>query len=529
MPLGLGKTSIAISPDGTRVVYVASRNGTRHLVVRDLGSFELRPLRGTDGAVAPFFSPDGNAIGFFSENALKTVSLSGGDPVTVTEARQARGGVWLADGSIVFGNFEGAQLVQVPRSGAPRIVANSSYSFQSMAALPQTSAVLTDIRSGPNPDFNTVEAVSLADGGRKVLVRSGTHPFYRDGRLFFLRSGSLYAVRFDPVTLVVTGSPVAILDGIRTETQGAGQVALSEEGTLVYVEGATAWQGTPVWVTRDGMAQRVGAPERVYGTFALSPDGRRVAFEVAAATTDIWIYELGRGTFSRLTQDGDNRTPVWSPDGRVVAYNTIRDGMRTVASRPVDGSGPETRLWSGSLQCAPYAWSPDAKSLAMGCESKDSSEDLYILTLGDPTLRPFVITPFSDWGAHFSPDGKWIAYITDASGQYEVVVRPYPGPGSLWQISIGGGEEPVWSGDGREIFYRNGTKWMSVGVSTTGQFSATPPRVMFEGPYINVPNFSYDLAPDGRFLLLQGPPASPAMHFNVVLNWTEELKRIVPR
>ena len=529
-PLGLGKISIAISPDGKRVVYAANRNGTAQLVVRELDQFDSRPLRGTEGAYGPFFSPDGASVAFFSQNALKRVSLAGGEPVTVAETRHARNGAWLPDGSIVFGNLEGSLLIHVQTAeSASRTVATSSYLFQSLAALPKASAMLVDIRSGPNPDFNTIEAVSLQDGVRKVLLSGGTRPAYADGRLLFMRGGTLFAAPFDADRLEVTGSAVAVVEGIRTESEGAGQVAVSAEGTLVYVEGAPTWEGTPVLVGRDGKTQPIGTPKHVYGMPALSPDGRRLAIEVAATTVDIWVFEIGRGTFTRLTQDGKNSSPVWSPDGRHIAYAASRSGTSTVVSRPADGSGPETTLWSGKPECRPYSWAPDGKSLALGCSIEGREDDLYALWPGTANpLRPFFGTPYSDWGSRFSPDGKWIAYISDASGQYEVYVRPYPGPGNQWQISTGGGEEPAWSRDGKEIFYRNSTKWMTVGVKTTTEFSASPPTLLFQGPFVNVPGPSYDVGPDGRFLLLEGPPETPVRRLNVVLNWFDELRRLVP-
>jgi Tol biopolymer transport system component len=531
-PLGLGKKSIALSPDGTRVVYVAIRNGTPQLVVRDLERFESRALRGTDGAYGPFFSPDGTSVGFFSQNALKKVSLLGGDPVTVAEARQARSGTWLPDGSIVFGNFEGSVLVQMPSAGgAGRTIATMYFAFQSLSSLPISTHVLVDLGASANPDLNTIEAVAVADGTRKVLLIGGTHPSYADGRLLFMRGGAMFAVGFDIDRLEVMGAPVAVVEGVRTEAQGAGQAAVSRDGTLVYVEGTPAWQGTPVLVGRDGKAQPIGAPKQAYGTFAMAPDGRRVAFEVVGTTTDVWIHEIARGTFTRLTQSGRNGAPVWSPDGRRVAYNSVVDDKISLMARPIDGSEGETSLWpDATLRCVPTSWSPDGKTIAASCWSDQSGNpDVYLLSLGDNSVpRVFADTPFSDWGAKFSPDGRWIGYTSDASGQYEVYVRPHPGPGSQWQISNGGGEEPVWSHDGKEIFYRNGTKWMVVDVKAGSDFIATPPRLLFTGPYVNVPGRSYDVGADGRFVLIEGPPEAPVTRVNVVLNWFDDLKRLVP-
>jgi Tol biopolymer transport system component len=529
-PLGLGKISIAISPDGKRVVYVANRSGTPQLVVRELDQFDVRPLRGTEGAYGPFFSPDGGSVGFFTQTALKRLSLAGGDPVTVAETRHARSGAWLSDDSIVFGNLEGSQLMQAQLAGSSvRTVVTSEYMFQSVGALPNAATVLVDIREGPNPDFNTIEAISIQDGKRKQILQGGTHPVYADGRLLFTRSGTLFAAPFDVERLEVTGQAIAAVEGVRSETEGTGQFAVAGDGTLVYVEGAPGWEGTPVWVSRDGKREPIGTPKRVYGKPVLSPDGRRLAFEVAAQTVDIWVFEIGRGTFTRLTQEGKNSSPVWSPDGRLIAYAATRGDTTTIVSRPADGSGPETTLWNGKPVCRPYSWAPDGKSLALGCSVEGREEDLYSLWPGAAMpLRPFVSTVYSDWGPSFSPDGGWIAYISDASGQYEIYVRPYPGPGSQWQISTGGGEEPTWSRDGKEIFYRNGTKWMVTAVNAKTEFSASPPMLLFQGPFVNVPGPSYDVGPDGRFVLLEGPPETPVRRLNVVLNWFDDLRRLVP-
>jgi serine/threonine-protein kinase len=529
MPLALGKTSIAISPDGSRIVYVANLGGTPRLVVRDLDRFQSRTIPGTDGAYGPFFAPDGQSVGFFSRNTLKKVSLAGGDPVTVCEARNATAGAWMSDGSIVFGNLYGAALVRVPAAGgAPQPVAGGGQgkSFLSVTALPDTLSVLTDSSVSANPDANLIESVSLEGGGRKVVLRGGASPSYINGYLLFMRGGSLLAAPFDLKRLEVTGPVVPMIEGVRMETGGYSQVAVSRDGTLVYVEGTPAWQGAPVWVGRDGVAQPIGASKQAYGGFALAPDGRRLAIVVAGATDDVWVYEVGRGTFTRLTQEGNNYQPVWSPDGRQIAYQSIHGNTSTIRSRSADGTGAETQLWSGD--CGVWSWSPDGKSLALSCITDRTDYEIYVLPLeGDRKPRLFASTPFTEWGAHFSPDGRWIAYISDVSGRYEVYVRPYPGPGGQWQISTDGGEEPVWSRDGREIFYRNGVNWMAAGVKTTPQFSAEPPKLMFTGPYVNVPGFSYDVAPDGRFVLIKGAEETPVTHLNLVLNWFDELKRRV--
>ena len=271
------------------------------------------------------------------------------------------------------------------------------FAFQSLSSLPISTHVLVDLGAGANPDLNTIEAVAVADGTRKVLLSGGTHSSYADGRLLFMRGGAMFAVGFDIDRLEVMGSPVAVVEGVRTEAQGAGQAAVSRDGSLVYVEGTAAWQGTPVLVSREGKAQPLGAPKQVYGTFALAPDGRRIAFQVVGTTADIWVYEIGRGTFTRLTQSGGHSNPIWSPDGRRVAYTSVVDGKISLMARPVDGSGSETPLWNDTtLRCGPSSWSPDGKTIAASCSSDQSGLDVYLLSIGDTSdPRPFVSTPFS--------------------------------------------------------------------------------------------------------------------------------------
>ncbi|MBA3231929.1 MAG: protein kinase [Acidobacteria bacterium] len=527
-PLADGRTSIAISPDGSTLVLVVERNGTSELVVRALNRFETRRLPGTEGAYGPFFSPDGSSVGFFSGTVLRRVSLSGGDPATVCEARNAFGGIWMPDDTVIFWDQEGGRVVRVPATGGtPRaIVSAPRPTFITYSALPGGHSVLMGEWTSGSNDQAPIQVLSIETGEQNTIIQGGTHALYAaTGHILFLRGASLFAVPFDVTRLVTTGSPVPVLDGIRSEQSGPGQVALASDGTLAYVEGGPAWIGRPVWVTRDGAATPVGMPTGSYAQLRLSPDGSRIAIEVRGAGSDIWVYETVRGTFSRLTQDGRSHLPAWTPDGRQVTYLSLRDDGVAIVTRPADGSGAEEVVWSGQSE-APWSWSPDGSMLAIQCG--DTGNDICVLAMeGERRPRPIATTPSTEWGAAFSPTGRWIAYTSDASGRYEVYVRLASGEGGQWQISSGGGEEPVWSRDGRELFYRIGYKWMAVEVGSGPDFTAGSPRLLFEAPYQNLSGFSYDVTPDGeRFLMVQLPDTGPQRRVNVILNWFAELRRV---
>jgi eukaryotic-like serine/threonine-protein kinase len=526
-PLADGRRAIALSPDGSALAYVVNRQGTGELAVRRLDSFDARRLPGTSGAHSPFFSPDGASVAFFSGSALRRVAIEGGDPVTITEARNPFGGVWLDDGTIVFSDREGSQVVRVPAAGgAPAVIAQAAQpTFVLYSALPEGRGILIGRWGVASNDYRQVEVLSL-DGERRTVLQGGTQALYAaSGHLVFLRGGTVHAVPFDLDRLEARGDPVPLIGGVRSEQSGPGQLALARDGTLVYVEGSPGGIGTPVWVARDGTATPVGLPAGSYGQLRLSPDGRRIAIEVQGAATDIWVFEIERGAFTRLTQDGASVLPLWTPDSRRVTFMSERDGRPVIITRAADGSGVEEVL---AIEGAgpPWSWSSDGLRLAVQCG--ESGDHLCIVEpAGDRRLRPIVASPFSDWGAAFSPDGLWIAYTSDVSGRYEVYVRPSSGEAGQWQVSTDGGEEPVWSRDGRELVYRYGFRWMTVSIDEGVTFGAGQPRVLFEGAFQNLNGFSHDISPDGtRFLMVQSPDARPATRLQVVLNWFEELRRL---
>ena len=325
-----------------------------------------------------------------------------------------------------------------------------------------------------------------------------------------------------------------VLDGVlqRRDT-GSAQFSISGGGSLAYVPaGAEGFQRTLVWVSRTGAEESVAAPPRSYDSPQLSPDGRRVAVEIA---DQVWLYDLERGTLTRVTLEGRlNVSPAWRPDGTRLAFST-ENGMSW--QRP-DGGGELEPLTNRAefthARQVPRSWSPDGRFLAFHGSAGSAGRDIWVLRLDDHKALPFVRTPFQEGAPAFSPDGHWLAYVSNESGAPEVYVQPYPGPGGKRQVSTDGGTEPVWNRSGRELFYRSGLKMMAVDVTTGPAFSAGRPRALFERRYLSsvfpLIGVAYDVAPDGqRFLMVNEVEQSPsATQIVVVQNWFEELKRLVP-
>jgi serine/threonine-protein kinase len=343
------------------------------------------------------------------------------------------------------------------------------------------------------------------------------------------------AVPFDLERLQITGAAIPVVEGVQqSDTTGAAQYSISSAGSLVYVSGGAAQEAQRglVWVTRNGVEQPLAAPAHAYAVPQISPDGQRVAVEIGP---QIWLYDLARDTLTRFTFEGDtNNNPVWTPDGKRIAFYSTKDGPLNLFSQLADGSGSLEKLRTSDFTDVPRSFSPDGQFLAFHEVAPDTQRDIWVLKLSDRKAQVFLRTQFTEGAPQFSRDGRWIAYVSNESGRPEVYVQPYPGPGGKWQISTDGGTEPVWNRNGRELFYRSGNKMMAVDVTTQLGFSVGKPRTLFEGQYAvsQFPNTSvgYDVSPDGqRFLMVkQDAQAISATQINVVLNWFEELKRRVP-
>ena len=542
---------LAISPDGTRLVYEASSAGGTKLYVRSLDELIATPIAGTERAQGNhFFSPDGESVAFFTtDRKLKKVSLMGGTPITLSDiSTRVLSGSWVED-TIVFSQGSGStsDLYQVSANGGePEILAvpdaeKGERQYFSPEILPGGKAVLFTIFLGGR-NYQTA-VLSLETGERKVLLEGSRDARYAPtGHLVYelYGTGTLMAVPFDLGRLEIAGDSVPILQGVRQALNGWVDYSFSSDGTLVYVPGGSgAGQFRLVWVDRQGAVEPMGAPPHNYRAPRLSPDGGRVAVTITDTSTDIWVYNIVRQTLTRLTFEGDNQQPQWTPDGKRVMWRSEREGVPgNLFWKLADGTGAVERLTTSEFRQNPGSWSPDGQFLAFyqqpSTGSSPTARDIWILPLeGERKPQSILQTQFNELAPVFSPDGRWLAYVSDESGRNEIYVRPFPKvEEGKWQISTDGGVELRWAGNGRELFYRNesGDQMMAVNITTEPTFGPGTPRLLFEGVYIRSQGASafYDVTPDGqRFVMVQAE-GTVSPQINVVLNWFEELKRLVP-
>jgi len=436
--------SVALSPDGTSLVYAADRGESSQLYLRDIKQLEAKPIPGTERAHGPFFSPSGEWVGYFDYEAgkLMKVSLRGGAPIVICKAPpNSRGASWGSDDSIVFTRSYNSGLYRVPAVGGTLQVITTldpekkekTHRFPQI--LPDGKTVLFTIGTSEFTSYDDarIAIVSLKTGKRKTLVEGGTNARYApSGHIVYARAGSLMAVPFNLKQLKVIGSPVRILEGVVTsDAFGAAQFNFSPNGSLIYVTGGPeAYYTKLVWVDRKGDIQSLPVTPRIFNRVSNSPDGKRLALQFGGGNEDVWIYEIEREILTRLTAGWDDQRPIWTPDSNRVTYQNTRGELYTLFWKPADGSAPAEKLITGEHNVWPDSWSPDGKMLAFTERHPSTGMDIWVLpTEGEGEPQLFLQTSFNETQAKFSPDGRWIAYTSDESGQYEVYVRPFPGPG----------------------------------------------------------------------------------------------------
>ena len=569
--------AIAMSPNGRQIVFVTDESRPE-MYVRSVDQLESRRLTGLESPRQPFISPDGNWIGFVdgASAVLKKVSLNGGPPVSICALVGApgatgggpRGGSWGPDNAIVFAtNDPTTGLLRVSAGGGQPEVLTKPDREKGEAdhfwpeLLPDGNAVLFTIVVAGGAPINTARSIenaqiavlNLRTGEQKVLIQGGSYPRYvPTGHIVYAVGGTLRAVAFDADRLEVRSDPVPVLEGVQTTVTGAANFALAHDGSLVYVRGgdevANQTERTLVWVDRKGQEEAIAAPPRAYLYPRISPDGTRVALDVRDQDNDIWVWDFARTTLTRLTFDRElDSFPAWTPDGKRIAFSANRGGLAGLSWQAADGTGPVESLTEASTARShtPGTFSPDGTQLLFREIVPNTGYDISVLAMESPRRTTSLVkTTFTEYNPELSPDGRWLAYESNESGQFEVYVRPFPDlAGGKWQVSNGGGRQPLWARNGRELFYASlagAGRIMGVLIQPGPTFSFGNPQMVVDKPFGGTPGSTsvtlsgrtYDVSADGqRFLMVKSPVSTDAVaraQIVVVQHWDEELKRLVP-
>ena len=544
---------VAISPDGGEIVF----NADGQLWSRALDEFEATAIRGTEGAVSPFFSPDGKQLGFWADGQIKRVSITGGAPIPLGPAEVPFGVSWSEDGLILAGQGPAGILSVAATGGEPGVVVSveeGEFAYGPQL-LPGGDWLLFTLRPGGTGSWDdaSIVASSLLTGEQRVLVSGGRDGRYvSSGHIVYYREGSLLAVAFDAASVQVQGETVSIFEGVLGSggTTAAAHFATSERGGLVYVPGIGG--GTVarslVWVDQAGNEEPLGAPPGDYWWVDLSPDGNKVAATmVAGGSRNIYIWDTESGALERRTYGDMDYGPEWSADGTMIAFASGRPGAvrRDLYATPQDGSGDAVLLHSSEEMLYPLSWAADGRLVVLvrhgaATGGGADTDDILLLSADGQELEPLVVeTNFNENAAEISPDGEWLVYVSNDSGQDQVFVRRFPGPSGRWAVSPAGGNHPSWSPEGSTIFYlRDGSMWGASVQLDTQAVVLDRQRLFGLAGYRgnSFGNRTYDVHPQtGRFLFVKnqavtGQDAEEAArpHLNVVLNWFEELKQRVP-
>ena len=550
---------VAISPDGARIVYAANRQ----LYLRSMSDLEAKPIPGTNlDAASPFFSPDGQWVGFFSygDSLLRKIAIGGGSPVTLCKVDVPWGASWDGDTIYVASGTRGILRVSAD-GGEPEVVVTldpgeAAYGPQML----DDGRLLYALATGSGADrWDKAQIIvqSIASGERHIVVRGGSAAQYlpaspdspaRGGHLVYAVGNSLLAAPFDATRLELHGSPVPIVEPVNrsantTLQSGVAQYAVSATGMLAYLPGRSSGVlKTLAFAGRDGKVQTLALPPQPYIHPRLAPDGRQLVVGTDdGKDANVWVYDLrSGGSLRRLTFDGRNLYPIWSRDGRFITFQSNRDGDDAIFRQPADGSGPAARLTrpEAGVGHRPESWSVDGKTLSMNVVNSTNESVWTITTDAGAKPTPFADTTAVEKHSSFSPDGRWVAYMANNEGDSDLYIQPFPPTGAKYQIATGG-RTPAWSPDGKQLFFHAMASNRLFVVDIRAEQGLT------SGPLVPLPiedavhpltQRNYDVTPDGKQLLIvlpaQTAPAATgrraSVQINVVLNWHEELRRLVP-
>ncbi len=533
-------TALAISPDGSKIVIRAGGK----LYLRSIDSYEITEISGTGEAGSPFFSPDGQWLAFFADGKLKKVPLVGGTAITLADVPDNRGGSWGADGTIIFSPGPANGLVKVSdQGGTPQGVttvdtAHGDRTHRFPFILPGGKGVIYTVGTLDNPDYYedaTIAATELSTGKQKVVLKGASYAVYvPSGYLVYAHSGTLFSVPFDAGRMEVTGAAFPVVEGVRGDpTTGASDFAVSQNGTLVYLPGRTsAEERSLAKLDLNGGTVVLPAKPQFYIEPRISPSGNDIALVIQSGKDfDIWVYDIPRGTLSRLTFGGLNRTPTWSPDGTKIAYFTIQNGKSAIMVKHSDGSGEAQELAVGLGRTYIHSWSKDGSFLIVD-KLLAAQGDVVVVPLA-PGKQPwtFLGTKYDEWMGALSPDGKWIAYCSNESERYQIYIQTFPGGGGKWQVTSEESYEPHWSPDGKTLYYYTPGRLMAVDIQTIPTLVIGKPRAIAAYPNFPIDSgVSYDLSPDGKSIITTTAKEDDDLlhQVHVVLNWTDEIRQRTP-
>ncbi|HVS32677.1 MAG TPA: protein kinase, partial [Thermoanaerobaculia bacterium] len=528
--------SMALSPDGKVIAFVGRTGERVMLFVRRLDSMTAQPLPGTNRALFPFWSPDSRFIGFFADGKLKKIDARGGPAQILADAPIARGGSWSSRGVIVFAPNPRGVLHRIPVSGGVVTPLTRMGTRESTHRWPHFLPdgnhflYLSQQTFGQGQAGDSVHLASLDQPhSSKLLMHANSNVVWADGHLLFHRDRTLMAQRFDLKTLQLSGEAFPVADQLQfLSNSGEAIFSVSQNGVLAYQSGPGGGVSTLTWFDLTGRELGTVGPPADYGRPRISPDGRRVVVDVIdprSGNGDLWIYDVPRRISSRFTFDPAlDVNPTWSPDGAWIVFNSPRLGASELYRKAASGEGTEEMLWKCPTFCAPFHWSRDGRFIAVQVMDENAKWDLWLWSVHDRRASPLLHDDSNEMGGHFSPDGRWIVYTSDESGQTEVYVRQITGGSGRWQVSAAGGYHPVWSADGSQIFYLSqDDELMAISIVTTPIVQMGEAKKLFPTRLKSVPGRRYDVGSDGKQVLINTVTEARPEPVTIVLNWPAEL------